>query len=106
MNASYAWLKAFVSFEESPAQLRDLLTAHVATVDELLPLRESGREERDDRREVRRLQIASTSLPKFSPLKSLRRVSGKLSMLPFTTSSFAWSLPAAIQPAISFAASP
>src|SRR5689334_21441910 len=40
MNASYQWLKAFVPFDETPAQLRELLTAHVATVDELVPLRQ------------------------------------------------------------------
>lgn len=39
MNASYEWLRAFVPFDEPPAALRDLLTARVATVDELLPLR-------------------------------------------------------------------
>ena len=39
MNASYEWLRAFVPFKETPTQLRDLLTAHTATVDELLPMR-------------------------------------------------------------------
>ncbi|HKG93086.1 MAG TPA: phenylalanine--tRNA ligase subunit beta [Gemmatimonadaceae bacterium] len=39
MNASYSWLRAFVPFDLSPARLRDLLTARVATVDELVPLR-------------------------------------------------------------------
>src|SRR6476646_6499460 len=39
MNVSYQWLKAFVPFGETPVQLRDLLTAHVATVDELVALR-------------------------------------------------------------------
>ncbi len=53
-----------------------------------------------------RAQSASTSLPKFSPLKSLRSVSGNASMPPATTSSFAISLPAAIHCAISRAASP
>lgn len=40
MNASYSWLKAFVDFEQSPAELRDLITSRVATVDELVALRE------------------------------------------------------------------
>src|SRR6476660_1931257 len=39
MNASYEWLKAFVPFEQSAAQVRDLITAHVTTVDELVTLR-------------------------------------------------------------------
>src|SRR5215218_6054622 len=39
MNVSYSWLRAFVPFDLSPPQLRDLLTARVATVDELVPLR-------------------------------------------------------------------
>ena len=39
MNVSYEWLRAFVPFDESPAQLRDLITAHVTTVDELVALR-------------------------------------------------------------------
>jgi phenylalanyl-tRNA synthetase beta chain len=40
MNVSYDWLRAFVPFTESPAQLRELITAHIATVDELVSLRE------------------------------------------------------------------
>src|SRR4051812_23917425 len=40
MNVSYDWLKAFVPFTESAAQLRDLITAHIATVDELVSLRD------------------------------------------------------------------
>jgi phenylalanyl-tRNA synthetase beta chain len=40
MNVSFDWLRAFVPFDQSPAQLRDLLTSRVATVDELLPLRQ------------------------------------------------------------------
>jgi phenylalanyl-tRNA synthetase beta chain len=40
VNTSYEWLKAFVPFTESAAQLRDLITAHIATVDELVSLRE------------------------------------------------------------------
>ena len=40
MNVSYEWLKAFVPFTESAAQLRELITAHIATVDELVSLRD------------------------------------------------------------------
>ena len=40
MNVSYEWLRAFVPFEQSPAELRELITAHVATVDELVALRQ------------------------------------------------------------------
>jgi phenylalanyl-tRNA synthetase beta chain len=39
MNASYEWLRAFVATESSPTEMRDLLTAHVATVEELQSLR-------------------------------------------------------------------
>jgi phenylalanyl-tRNA synthetase beta chain len=39
MNASYEWLRAFVAVEASPVELRDLLTTHTATVEELVPLR-------------------------------------------------------------------
>src|SRR3954470_8359536 len=39
MNVSYEWLKAFVPVDESAAQLRDLVTGHIATVDELVSLR-------------------------------------------------------------------
>ena len=39
MNASYEWLKAFVPFEQSPTELRDLLTMRTATVEELIQLR-------------------------------------------------------------------
>lgn len=39
MNVSYDWLRAFVPFDATPAELRDLITAHTATVDELLALR-------------------------------------------------------------------
>ena len=39
MNVSYEWLRAFVPFDESPAQLRSLITAHIAPVDELVALR-------------------------------------------------------------------
>ncbi len=39
MNVSYNWLRAFVPFEQSPAELRDLITMHTATVDELIDLR-------------------------------------------------------------------
>jgi phenylalanyl-tRNA synthetase beta chain len=40
MNASYEWLKAFIPFDLTPAQLRDLITSHTATVDELVPVRQ------------------------------------------------------------------
>src|SRR5690349_16259584 len=40
MNASYNWLRALVPFDLSPAELREVITAHTATVDELVPLRE------------------------------------------------------------------
>jgi phenylalanyl-tRNA synthetase beta chain len=40
MNLSYEWLRAFVPFEQSPAELRELITAHIATVDELVALRQ------------------------------------------------------------------
>src|SRR5689334_5553047 len=40
MNASYEWLKAFVPFDLTPAQLRDLITSHTATVDELVSVRQ------------------------------------------------------------------
>ena len=33
MNVSYEWLRAFVPIEQSPTELRDLITAHIATVD-------------------------------------------------------------------------
>ena len=39
MNVSYDWLRAFVPFSGTPAKLRDVVTARVATVDELVPLR-------------------------------------------------------------------
>lgn len=39
MNASYEWLKAFVPFEQTPKELRDLLTMRCATVEELIQLR-------------------------------------------------------------------
>lgn len=39
MNASYEWLKAIVSFDYTPEQLRDLITARCCPVDELVPLR-------------------------------------------------------------------
>ena len=39
MNVSYDWLRAFVPFALTPAELRDELTAHTATVDELVALR-------------------------------------------------------------------
>src|SRR5258708_16660126 len=39
MNASAAWLNAFLGTPRSALELRDLLTAHTATVEELIPLR-------------------------------------------------------------------
>jgi phenylalanyl-tRNA synthetase beta chain len=40
MNASYEWLKAFIpTLEATPKQVRELLTEHAATVDDLVPLR-------------------------------------------------------------------
>jgi phenylalanyl-tRNA synthetase beta chain len=40
MNVSYEWLRAFVPIDATPAQLRDLLTAHTAAVEGLVPLRD------------------------------------------------------------------
>jgi phenylalanyl-tRNA synthetase beta chain len=40
MNASYEWLREFAHFDLTPEQLRDLLTARVATVDDVVRLRE------------------------------------------------------------------
>jgi phenylalanyl-tRNA synthetase beta chain len=39
LNASYSWLHAFVPFTETPAQLRDLVTSKIVTVDDIIPLR-------------------------------------------------------------------
>jgi phenylalanyl-tRNA synthetase beta chain len=39
MNASAEWLNAFLDAPRSATELRDLLTAHTATVEELIPLR-------------------------------------------------------------------
>lgn len=39
MNVSVEWLNAFVDTGRTPRELRDLLTAHTATVDELILLR-------------------------------------------------------------------
>jgi phenylalanyl-tRNA synthetase beta chain len=39
MNVSFSWLRAFVPFDQTPAELRDLLTSKVVTVDEVIPLR-------------------------------------------------------------------
>lgn len=39
MNASHEWLREFVAVDLTPAQLRDLLTNHSATVEELVALR-------------------------------------------------------------------
>src|SRR5450759_5338184 len=44
MNASYEWLRTFVPFNLSPAELRDLLTSRCATVDDLVSLREDLRD--------------------------------------------------------------
>ncbi|HUQ48590.1 MAG TPA: phenylalanine--tRNA ligase subunit beta [Gemmatimonadaceae bacterium] len=40
MNASYRWLKDFVDIDISPTELRDLLTARCATVDDVITLRQ------------------------------------------------------------------
>jgi phenylalanyl-tRNA synthetase beta chain len=40
MNASYAWLQAFTPFTQTPNQLRDLITARAATVDDVVALRD------------------------------------------------------------------
>jgi phenylalanyl-tRNA synthetase beta chain len=39
MNLSYDWLREFVPLEETPEQLRDLITSRTATVDEVVRLR-------------------------------------------------------------------
>jgi phenylalanyl-tRNA synthetase beta chain len=39
MNASVDWLNAFLDVSKSATELRDLLTAHTATVEEMIPLR-------------------------------------------------------------------
>ena len=39
MNISYDWLRSLVPLELTPAELRDLITARCATVDELIELR-------------------------------------------------------------------
>ena len=39
MNVSYEWLRAFVPFDASAVQLRELVTAHIAPVDEMVALR-------------------------------------------------------------------
>jgi phenylalanyl-tRNA synthetase beta chain len=39
MNVSYEWLREFVPLDETPQQLRDLITSRTATVDEVVPLR-------------------------------------------------------------------
>jgi phenylalanyl-tRNA synthetase beta chain len=39
MNASYEWLKAFLPLDLTPEQLREELTAHAATVEEIVPMR-------------------------------------------------------------------
>lgn len=40
MNASYNWLRDFVDFDLSPLELRDLLTARCATVEDVVALRQ------------------------------------------------------------------
>ncbi len=40
MNISYDWLRAFTPLSESAARLRDLMTAHIAPVDEVVALRQ------------------------------------------------------------------
>jgi len=40
MNVSYEWLRAFVPIDQTARELRELITAHIATVDELVALRE------------------------------------------------------------------
>ena len=40
MNVSHEWLRALVPHSLTPQQVRDVLTMRVATVDELVPLRE------------------------------------------------------------------
>src|SRR5438105_5223464 len=44
MNASYEWLRAFVPFDMSPTELRDLLTSRCATVDDLVSFRQDLRD--------------------------------------------------------------
>lgn len=39
MKVSYEWLHSFLPLDASPADVRDLITAHTTTVDELVPLR-------------------------------------------------------------------
>jgi len=39
MKASLEWLRAFLPLDEDPARVRDLITAHTTTVDEVVPLR-------------------------------------------------------------------
>jgi phenylalanyl-tRNA synthetase beta chain len=39
VNISYEWLREFVPVDETPDQLRDLITSRTATVDEVVPLR-------------------------------------------------------------------
>ena len=40
MNASYLWLKDFTEFDETPEQLRALITSRAATVDDIVKLRD------------------------------------------------------------------
>ena len=54
MNASYEWLRAFVPFDMSPTELRDLLTSRCATVDDLVSFRTRAWRGRSPRRLVAR----------------------------------------------------
>lgn len=40
MNASHQWLRDFVEFDLTPAELRDFLTSRCATVEDVVPLRQ------------------------------------------------------------------
>ena len=40
MNASVSWLNAFTDAPKTAVELRDLLTAHTATVEEMIALRD------------------------------------------------------------------
>lgn len=74
MNASYEWLRAFLPFDGTASELRDLITAHTATVDELIPLRddlsgivvarvvEAGRHPDSDRLSVTRVDAGTGEL--------------------------------------------
>jgi phenylalanyl-tRNA synthetase beta chain len=40
MNVLYEWLRDFVALDETPNELRELITSRTATVDEVVPVRE------------------------------------------------------------------